>query len=417
MAVTGSFNTADAAQIDRLLNSQSLHGSESLCKLLRYLWERHTRMPGVPAKEHQIATEVFGRPADFDPKLDSMVRVQTGRLRAKIADYYSREGANDLLILDIPKGAYVITFVPREAAKRSFNDIGLEAAVANESDRHLRESRRWKTATLLLALSLAAAIVALVYSVMDRPKPEVALDPEPPSPLLQAYWGPLVNNADPIFVVFSNAAFVGRPETGLRYYNPATDGKDKITDHYTGVGEVIAIHELDRIFALLHHELRVKRGMLLALDDVKNNNLIFVGSPSENLTLREFPNTRAFAFRTERAGPRKGDLAIFNLAPRPGEESSYLAAPYPPLTDDYALMGLLPGINPGHWVMILAGTTTIGTDAAVEYVCHANTLSTLLSSIRSAGGSMGKPFEAVLHVSVRGGVPMESGLIAMRVNQ
>src|SRR5579862_8287145 len=101
------------AQIDRLLNSHVLHGSESLCKLLRYLGEHSLDSPGTPLKEYQIATEVFGRPADFDPRLDSTVRVQTGRLRSKLAEYYGGEGAADRLMIEIPKGAYSLTYHSR----------------------------------------------------------------------------------------------------------------------------------------------------------------------------------------------------------------------------------------------------------------------------------------------------------------
>jgi hypothetical protein len=68
-------------QVDRLVNSHVLHGSESLCKLLRYLAMHALTHPGVPLKEYEIATEVFHRPADFDPQLDSTIRVQAGRLR------------------------------------------------------------------------------------------------------------------------------------------------------------------------------------------------------------------------------------------------------------------------------------------------------------------------------------------------
>ena len=87
-------------------------------------------------------------------------------------------------------------------------------------------------------------------------------------------------------MIFSNAEFAGRPETGMHYFNAVSDKGQQILDHYTGVGEVLGIHELDRVFASLHHGLRVKRGRLLSLDDAKNNDLIFVGSPSENLSLR-----------------------------------------------------------------------------------------------------------------------------------
>jgi len=71
-----------------------------------------------------------------------------------------------------------------------------------------------------------------------------------------------------------NAAFVGRPETGLRYYNAATDSGDLVFDHYTGVGEVLAVHDLDQVFSALHRQVRVKRGSLFSLDNVRNNNLI-----------------------------------------------------------------------------------------------------------------------------------------------
>ena len=89
-------STAEIAQIEKLIGSLTLHGSESLCKLLRYLAERAMDQPGIPVKEYQIATEVFGRPRNFDPRLDSTVRVQTGRLRAKLQEYYSTKEATPI---------------------------------------------------------------------------------------------------------------------------------------------------------------------------------------------------------------------------------------------------------------------------------------------------------------------------------
>jgi hypothetical protein len=102
-------------QIERLVSSHALHGSESLCKLLRYLAAHALAHPGAPVKEYQIATEVFGRPADFDPQLDSTIRVQAGRLRMKLAEYYATEGVEDPIIVEMPKGTYVLAFHHRVA--------------------------------------------------------------------------------------------------------------------------------------------------------------------------------------------------------------------------------------------------------------------------------------------------------------
>src|SRR5215470_15681295 len=114
--MTSTEKTGFQAEIEKLVASHALHGSESLCKLLRYLGRQALDHPGVAVKEYQIATEVFGRQADFDPQLDSMVRVQAGRLRTKLAEYYNTEGANDRIVVELPKGSYAVAFHERTNA-------------------------------------------------------------------------------------------------------------------------------------------------------------------------------------------------------------------------------------------------------------------------------------------------------------
>src|SRR5258708_10661194 len=114
--VAGTDREEKLQQIDRIVGSEVLHGSESLCRLLRYLAEHCIDHPGAAVKEYQIATELFKRPEDFDPRMDATVRVQTGRLRSKLAEYYGGVGAKDPWIPEIPKGAYALMFYPRPAA-------------------------------------------------------------------------------------------------------------------------------------------------------------------------------------------------------------------------------------------------------------------------------------------------------------
>src|SRR5205807_1076483 len=166
---------------------------------------------------------------------------------------------------------------------------------------------------------------------------------QPVSPEFQLFWNRFVTSPQPPSVIFSNGNFVGRPETGMRYFNPASDTRSFILDHYTGVGEVLAIHQLDHVFYLFNRQLRVKRGALFSLDDAKNNDLIFVGSPSENLTLLDLPGTREFIFQRLDSGARKGDLAVLNVHPQPGEPENFLATPAnQPTVEDYAVIALLP---------------------------------------------------------------------------
>ncbi|HEV2713653.1 MAG TPA: helix-turn-helix domain-containing protein [Terriglobales bacterium] len=413
MSVTGYHRAPIAereqflAEIDRLIGSHVLHGSESLCKLLRYLADHALHHPGVPLKEYQIATEVFGRPADFDPQSDSTIRVQAGRLRMKLAEYYSSDGAEDPIIVELPKGTYVLSFHHR--AHGALHEARLEAMPQAQP--------RVGWAAIALSVLLAAALAVIAILIENRNKPEVgaAAYTETAPAVFRVFWGGFLYGPEEPWVIFSNGAFVGRPETGMRYFDAARDSRNLILDHYTGVGEVLAVHDLDRVFALLRRQIRVKRGSLFSLDDAKNNDLIFVGSPAENLTLRDIPSTEQFVFQRLDSGPRKGDLAVVNLHPQAGEDKYFFGSrSNTPLTEDYSVIALVRGFNPSQWVMILAGTTTLGTQAAVEYVCSETSLKDLLGRLNVSQPGEMKPFEAVLRVKVTRGVPVESSIVALR---
>lgn len=403
-------------QIDKLTKSHILHSSESLCKLLRYLAEHSLDHPGIALKEYQIATEVLGRPAGFDPQSDSTVRVQAGRLRVKLAEYYAHEGADDPIRVEIPKGSYALTF-HLHAEKPG---ISLVPPLPAEAPRKTSEvpmvPRGWAIAVVVLLVLLAISLVTSAILLSQRIPPQSAANPAA-APPYQIFWNRFVTGLQQPWVIFSNGSFVGRPETGMRYFNPAKDTRTFILDHYTGVGEVLAIHQLDHVFSMFNRQLRVKRGALFSLDDAKNNDLIFVGSPSENLTLLDISGTREFVFQRLDSGPRKGDLALVDTHPLPGEPKSFLPSPAnQPMVEDYAVVALLPGIDPSRAILILAGTSTFGTQAAVEYVCREDSIQELLQRLKVNRAGDLKSFEALLHVRIIHGVPVKTDLISLRTS-
>ena len=415
MAVTHTFALGREQcfqQIDKLINSHSLRTSESLCKLLRYLAEHSLDHPGIALKEYQIATEVLGRPSGFDPQSDSTVRVQAGRLRVKLAEYYAHEGPDDPLVVELPKGSYALTFHLR-AKPGVHPETALIVEPAIKGAPAPVSNRGWAIAVLALSVMLAATLATTAILLSQRTRAQLAPS-QPVAPVYQIFWNRFLTTPQQPWVIFSNASFVGHPNTNMHYFNPATDGRGVILDHYTGVGEVLAVHQLDRVFSLLNRQLRVKRGALFSLDDAKNNDLIFIGSPAENLTLLEIPGTQQFVFRKAPA-PREGDVEVVNVHPDPGEPATFLASPSSqPVTEDYAVIGLEPGIDPARSMLILAGTTTMGTQAAAEYVCREDSLAELLRRLKVSKAEDLTPFEALLRVKVSKGVPVKTDLVAIR---
>jgi hypothetical protein len=78
------------------------------------------------------------------------------------------------------------------------------------------------------------------------------------------------------------------------------------------------------------------------------------------------------------------------------------------------VIALMPGLDPARSVMIFAGTTTFGTQGAVEYACQPHSLDMLVSHLSIEKNGEVKPFEALLRVKVTHGVPVETELVAVR---
>lgn len=139
------------AQLERVLDSAGFTRNERLSRFLRFVVEQNLAGRDSEIKESVIAVEVFGRSTDYDPKLDSIVRTEAGRLRARLTEYYSREGRSDPIVLELPKGGYVPLFCERDAAQGQ-----VQTELREEPTLH--RGRRWVTVTAAVFLSVLAAV-------------------------------------------------------------------------------------------------------------------------------------------------------------------------------------------------------------------------------------------------------------------
>ena len=121
-------------ELERVLSSDCFARSEGLSRLLRFLVERQLEGREGELNESIIGVEVYGRRPDYDPRRDSTVRSEVRRLRALLSKYYSTEGSQDLLVIELPKGAYVPSFrqpEPVPALQRARpKRLGLAACMA-----------------------------------------------------------------------------------------------------------------------------------------------------------------------------------------------------------------------------------------------------------------------------------------------
>jgi TolB-like protein/Flp pilus assembly protein TadD len=98
------------SQLERILSSSTFMNSERLSRFLRFTVKAAAQRQSAQLKEYAVALAVFDKRDSFDPRYDAIVRVEAGRLRARLKHYYETEGLQDSLIIELPKGSYLPRF-------------------------------------------------------------------------------------------------------------------------------------------------------------------------------------------------------------------------------------------------------------------------------------------------------------------
>lgn len=106
MRIPDPILTQALEQAGRIAATPRFGSADSLNRLLLYLARAAVEISGQPMTEARIAADVFGRGQQFDPRTDSTVRVQASRLRGRLVEYYQTRGAEDEIILELPRGQY-----------------------------------------------------------------------------------------------------------------------------------------------------------------------------------------------------------------------------------------------------------------------------------------------------------------------
>src|SRR5688572_152246 len=173
-------------QLDRLLASAVFVNAGRMSRFLRFVVDKSLAGEGERLKEYVIGVEVFDRDASYDPRLDSIVRVEAARLRSKLAEYYAGEGRHDAVVLSLPKGGYaaIVTREDRPAAVNGASATNGATSIAipsvhPEQPRQPPHSarRRWALAALLAAGAATAAVVAWTPGVAPVRELRVAVLP------------------------------------------------------------------------------------------------------------------------------------------------------------------------------------------------------------------------------------------------
>jgi hypothetical protein len=405
-------------ELDRVLASATFRSSEIMRKLLSYLAASTLDCGAESVKAKDIATAVFNRSENFDSQSDSVVRVQMGRLRAKLAEHYVDEVPESDWVLTIPKGSYQLdchrrrqtppstepSSEPVTTAPRSFTPVAGGRAEAQLRAKHSRPT------IIAGALAVTAMCIGAFWAGRFMPAKDSRFSTPP---ALITFWRSFVAGPDLPLVIFSNQKLVGSVNDLHAYRAADADLKRPLIQSWTTIGEVIGVFDLTKTLALFRKTPIVKPAHLLTWDDAKKGNLIVVGGPlCQTVDVNLFRDFQ-FASSSEDSVIPAETGAILNLQPGKGEARMYLGPAARPFDFDYALISLRPSLSEGHVMLTMAGITEYGTEAAADFLTEANTVEKLLQKLGVARGQHIPWFEALLRVTVKDGVPVQSTLVAL----
>lgn len=416
-------------QLQRLLSSRCFAKSPRLCSMLEFICTRTLDNHPDDLTEQQIAICIFGRKPGYNSSEDTIVRSTARHLRQRLELYYSEEGRQDPIWIDIPKGSYLAQFNPPHSVPSDpISETAVELprplhdllAARKLQSRLLGAPRGWpiaaKIAVVLLALCASLELLAL-YVTRQKVEPAQPVGP-------QALWEAIFTPGRKTLIVPGDAsldAYVAWEQhsvsldeyTNQTYQNHVTVSRPpSATDvpisvrSVTPMADLRLVSELTR--AVQHSnvqqaenwvEIRYARDVVVA--DTHTNNLVLIGPETFNPWVTLYQPMLDFNIHWD----YKTDVySVTNRVPKPGEASHYEYIRNVAHSRAMTLIALINNSQGQGRILLIEGTTMGTTYAAISFLTDDHLWGPVLAAATDKNGRLGN-FEVLLASDfVRGGV-------------
>jgi hypothetical protein len=362
-------------QVQRIIQSKAFRTSELHRNLLQYLSEKSLAGTADSLKEYTVGLDVFAKPASYDPRQESVVRMHVARLRQKLAEYYRTEGVDDPIIVDIPKGAFEVTFEPREILIEHLSVVAPEEVPHAEPKQRRREP-------VLIGLVIAAAVCALVFGVQLWRTKTVGRDRSTSAtPELQQLWGPILDTDRPLMICLA-----------------ASNGS-------TGAGTASGAFLLGQFLADRKNNVLLTDSDQLAMPEIQMNNVIFLGPVLGNRQVQALSAGQSLVLEQD---------GIRNLSPKAGEPA--FIPDQPPNSakgaeNTLALVSHVSGLYGNGDILYLSANHISSTLGAVRALTDPTLARMLVSKLKSQKDGLPRFYQMVLRVESMDSMPIQISYI------
>jgi hypothetical protein len=417
--------TGPPAQVERILQSDTLRASGVLRRLLRYLADKAFTGEADQLKEYTIGVDAFGKPPTYDPRQDAIVRLQIGRLRQKLGEYYRTEGKDDPVVLDLPKGHFKLKWEMRPTVP----EIRLDGLAKVRQD-ELENARQWRRATMVLGLAFLILAFWGVYSatLLWRSRQNQS-GLAPWTPELEQLWQPFLASRRPLVIAIADPLFIELQGTGIFFRKISLRRPEDAADSaelselrrslgnpdmqpaysYTPTGELMSSFLVGKLLGSRRQDIRLARSSQLPLQELGDNNVILIG-PEVVID----PKLPGLQLRPELVQTPEG---IRNLHPQSGEPAFFADKRLGSAPNDgeaYALISHAPGPLASTVIQSFTSSRTWGREGAVQAFTDVALARMLIRHLRKPSGDLPRYYQIVVRVKFSDGVPTDISYVLHR---
>jgi hypothetical protein len=416
--------------VERIVVSPSFIKSPRLCSFLTYICELTLQGRADEINELNIGEALFARAPNYDPSIDGIVRSHASRLRQRLEQYFSEEGAHETIRLLIPKGGYTPVFEPRPVPLDEeiapfispLTKVSSALAMPGAATSLITNSRILWTLTLALSMACIAIVYLLIHPRSNHLEPPVAVMKHP-------LWGRLFGPDHPTMIVAS--------DTGLTSLQTLTGKNVKLAEYlnndyrthispplgttaevarilgarrYTSIVDLDIVTKLYQLPGIPLNRIQVRYARDIRPNDFKSGPVILLGAQEGTPWVELFEDRMNFVFLHDR---QKHSFVVLNRSPHGNELPRYDSDQADPLHKVYGLIALQPNLEGSGRILILEGTSMAGTESAADFVFDDDRLLPFLDRIKNKDGSL-PYFELLLQSNNMNGNASKSETLAYR---
>lgn len=410
------------AQLGKVLAGEPFSHSERLCRFLRFTVEEAIQGRAARLKEYQIGVEVFDKKGEYDPRIDPIVRVEAGRLRSKLEEYYRGEGRDDPVLIKLKKGSYAPVFERAEAAGADSARMGIAGWLPAAGD---RKTLVLLAASLIALLALGGAILLFVENLGLR-KQVREQNLKPVAPEFSRLWGRFLAPGANNLVIFGSPVFFAseRESLFLRWQglsemaDYASDplfqrmqqrfGPLSIPRHdYASMGDALALQRLTAFLARAGVSLAAVPANLANWEALQDSNVIFLGAPRMIPLLARLPVQQDFEWGANHN--------VVNRKPQAGEQATYATASHYDEVS-YAVVARFPGLEAGRQILLITAHSGPGISAAVDHLTQPERARALAQKLGLGATAEPRDYQVLIRVLVDKGSRVNSEYVTHHRN-